>query len=36
VLRYADVEIDRSAGAARIRRELEEAYAAEATPVAAQ
>jgi len=36
VLRYADVEIDRSEGAARIRRELERAYGGEATPVAAQ
>ena len=36
VLRYADVEIDRNDGAARVRRELELAYGGEATPVAAQ
>jgi predicted homoserine dehydrogenase-like protein len=36
VLRYADVEIDRSEGAARVRRELELAYGAETAPVAAQ
>ena len=36
VLRYADVEIDRMEGAARVRRELEQAYGAEAAPAAAQ